>query len=65
MTCLDNVSDIQPWLHDAICRAVTGDGLLRRQLYTDSDVSVLAFRRVVALTSIDPGRLAATLPTGC
>ena len=39
VTCLDNVSDIQHWLQDAICRAVTGDGLLRRQLYTDSDVS--------------------------
>jgi hypothetical protein len=57
VTCLDNTSDLQPWLQDAICRAVTGDGLLRRQLYTDSDVTVLAFRRVVALTSIDPGRL--------
>ncbi|MGH8775070.1 MAG: ATP-binding protein [Jiangellaceae bacterium] len=57
ITCLDNLSDIQDWLQDAVCRAVTGDGLLRRQLYTDSDVSVLAFRRVVALTSIDPGRL--------
>jgi hypothetical protein len=56
-TCLDNVSDLQPWLQDAICCAVTGDGLLRRQLYTDSDVSVLAFKRVVALTSIDPGML--------
>jgi len=56
-TCLDNTSELQHWLQDAICRAVTGDGLLRRQLYTDSDVSVLAFRRVVALTSVDPGRL--------
>ena len=57
LTCLDNVSDLQHWLQDAICRAVTGDGLLRRQLYTDSDVSVLAFRRVVALTTIDVGSL--------
>jgi hypothetical protein len=57
VTCLDNVSDLQPWLQDAICRASTGDGMLRRQLYTDSDVSVLAFRRVVALTSIDPGAI--------
>jgi hypothetical protein len=56
-TPLDNVSDLEPWLQDAICRAVTGDGLLRRQLYTDADVNVLAFRRVVAVTSIDPGRL--------
>lgn len=57
VTCLDNVSDLQNWLQDAICRAVTGDGLLRRQLYTDSDVSVLAFRRVMAVTSVDPGTL--------
>jgi hypothetical protein len=57
ITCLDNVSSLQHWLQDAICRAVTGDGLLRRQLYTDSDVSVLAFRRVMALTSVDPGAL--------
>jgi hypothetical protein len=57
LTCLDNVSSLQHWLQDAVCRAVTGDGLLRRQLYTDSDVSVLAFRRVVALTSVDPGAL--------
>lgn len=57
VTCLDNVSNLQHWLQDAICRAVTGDGLLRRQLYTDSDVSVLAFKRVLALTSVDPGAL--------
>lgn len=57
MTCLDNVSDIPAWLSDAICRAVTGDGMLRRQLYTDSDVSVLSFRRVISMTSVDPGRL--------
>jgi hypothetical protein len=57
VTCLDNVSDLPGWLSDALCLAVTGDGLLRRQLFTDSDVSVLAFRRVLAMTSIDPGRL--------
>jgi len=57
VTCLDNISDIPPWLSDALCRAVTGDGLLRRQLYTDSDVNVRSFQRVLAMTSIDPGRL--------
>jgi hypothetical protein len=57
VTCLDNVSHLQSWLQDAICRAVTGDRLLRRQLYTDSDVAVLAYKRVLALTSIDPGSL--------
>lgn len=57
LTVLDNVSSLPGWLQDAICRASTGDGMLRRQLYTDSDVSVLAFRRVVAMTSIDPGKI--------
>jgi hypothetical protein len=57
VTIIDNISHLQPWLQDAICKAVTGDGLLRRALYTNADVSVLAFRRVIGLTSIDPGPL--------
>ncbi len=54
---LDNISTIPPWLSDALCKAVTGDGSIRRLLYTNSGVSVLSFRRVIALTSIDPGAL--------
>lgn len=54
---LDNVSTLHPWLQDALCKAVTGDGIVRRALYSDNDVSVLAFRRVLALTSIEPGSL--------
>jgi hypothetical protein len=61
IACLDNTSSLAPWLQDALCRAVTGDGLLRRALHTDSDVSVLAFRRVIALTAIDPGPLSGDL----
>ncbi|WP_428938861.1 hypothetical protein [Fontivita pretiosa] len=57
IVALDNVSGISTWLSDAICRAVTGDGLVRRKLYTDSDLAVLSFRRCVAITSIDPGAL--------
>lgn len=54
---LDNVSTIPEWLSDALCRAVTGDGMVRRALYTDNELAVLAFRRVVIITSIDPGAL--------
>jgi len=54
---LDNLSAVQPWLSDALCRAVTGDGAVKRQLYTDSDVAVLKFRRCVVMTSIDAGVL--------
>jgi len=57
IVCIDNVSHLSGWLSDAICKAVTGDGLVRRKLYTDSDLAVLNFRRCIILTSIDPGAL--------
>lgn len=54
---LDNVSDISEWWSDALCRAVTGDALVRRRRYSDSAATVLSFRRVVILTSIDAGAI--------
>ncbi|MFE5872129.1 ATP-binding protein [Streptomyces roseifaciens] len=59
--CIDNVSVISDWLSDALCRAVTGDGIVDRALYTDDDVVVLEFRRVLAMTTIDAGALAGDL----
>ncbi|MET8808135.1 ATP-binding protein [Streptomyces sp. NPDC004546] len=59
--CLDNVSIIPDWLSDALCRAVTGDGVVDRALFTDDDVVVLEFRRVLAMTTIDAGALAGDL----
>lgn len=59
--CLDNISIIPDWLSDALCRAVTGDGLVDRALYSDDDVVVLEFRRVLAMTTIDAGALAGDL----
>lgn len=58
---LDNVSTIAPWFSDTLCKAVTGDGIVDRALFTDDDVTVLSFRRVIALTSIDAGTLAGDL----
>lgn len=54
---LDNLSDIPSWLSDSMCRAVTGDGDVRRRLYTDADLAVYAFRRCLALNGIDLGEL--------
>jgi hypothetical protein len=54
---LDNVSSIQGWFSDLLCRTVTGDGAAKRQLYTDDEVHVTNFRRAIVLTSIDPGGL--------
>jgi hypothetical protein len=54
---LDNLSDIPAWLSDSICRAVTGDGDVRRRLYTDADLAVFAFRRCIVFNGIDLGGL--------
>lgn len=54
---VDNISTIQPWFSDSLCKASTGDGMVTRALYSDAEVSVVAFRRVVLLTSIDAGAL--------
>jgi hypothetical protein len=57
VVALDNLSSIAEWLSDALCRASTGEGNVRRKLYTDDDVSVIAFRRAVIMTAIDAGSL--------
>jgi hypothetical protein len=55
VVAVDNVSAIPDWWSDALCRAVTGDGDVRRQLYSDGGLVVFAFRRVVLLNGIDLG----------
>jgi hypothetical protein len=52
LVALDNLTTIPDWLSDAICRAVTGDGLVKRALYTDDGLAVLAFRRCVLVNGI-------------
>lgn len=52
---LDNLSSVREWLSDSICRAVTGDGDVRRKLYTDGEHVVFAFRRCICLNGIDLG----------
>ena len=57
VVAIDNVSRVEPWLSDCLCRAVTGDGMVRRALYSDSDVSVISFRRAVLINGITLGGL--------
>jgi len=54
---LDNVSRIAEWFSDSLCRAVTGEGDVRRRLYSDGALSVFSFRRCLVLTGIDLGSL--------
>jgi len=49
----DNVSTIPDWLSDILCRACTGDGFTKRQLYTDQDAIILEFKRWIGINGID------------
>jgi hypothetical protein len=56
-TVFDNVSTIPEWQSDALCKTVTGDAFTKRKLYADRELSVVSFRRVLAITTIDAGAL--------
>jgi hypothetical protein len=55
VVALDNLSAIPPWLSDSLCRAATGDGNVKRALYTDADLAVVKFRRWFIVNGIDVG----------
>jgi len=55
----DNISILKDWQSDAFCRAVTGGGSTKRQLYTDDEDVIRNYMRCVALNGIN---LAATNP---
>lgn len=57
----DNLGGIPRWLSDCLCRAVTGSASVKRALFTDSELSILANRRAVVLTGIDLGSLVSDL----
>ena len=56
VVALDNLSAVSEWLSDTLCRASTGDGDVKRQLYTDGGLVVFAFRRCVLLNVADADR---------
>jgi hypothetical protein len=49
----DNVSRVQDWFSDALCRLATGGGLGTRQLYTDKEEITFDFVRPVVLNGIE------------
>jgi hypothetical protein len=55
----DNVSDLKQRQSDMLCRAVSGEGFTKRQLYTDDDDIIYTFQRCVGLNGIN---VAATQP---
>jgi hypothetical protein len=53
----ENLSTIKEWISDALCRAVTGTGFSKRQLYTDDEDIIYFFLRCIGFNGIN---LAAT-----
>ncbi|MDQ2912772.1 MAG: hypothetical protein M3T56_05890 [Chloroflexota bacterium] len=49
---IDNVSWLQDWLSDALCRLSTGGGITKRKLYTDDEPVTIDVQRPVILTGI-------------
>ena len=56
---MDNVSEIKPWLADALCKAATGDARAVRRLYSSKSLSVTSLDLPVILTAIEVGALRA------
>ena len=59
VTYYDNVSKIREWISDQLCRAVSGSGSTKRQLYTDDEDVIRNFKRCIGINGIN---LAATKP---
>ncbi len=55
----DNVSYISHSTSDIICKAVTGSGFTKRELYTDDEDIIYAIKRIISLNGIN---LVATKP---
>ncbi|MBI4232802.1 toprim domain-containing protein, partial [Candidatus Peregrinibacteria bacterium] len=49
----DNVSRLDDDDSDALCRAITGGGYSKRELYTDDDDIIYSFRRVIGINGIN------------
>jgi hypothetical protein len=57
----DNVSLIPEWISDQLCRAVTGSGFSKRELYTDDDDIIYNFKRCIGFNGINLGATKADL----
>jgi len=57
----DNISIIREWISDQLCRAVSGSGSSKRQLYTDDDDIIYSFKRCVGFNGINLGATKADL----
>jgi hypothetical protein len=50
---LDNLTSLLEWLSDALCRLCSGEGISKRELYSDDDDILYTMQRVVGLNGIN------------
>jgi hypothetical protein len=53
----DNVSAIQDWISNLLCRAVTGTSLSKRALYTNDEDIYYRFKRKLGINGIDLAKI--------
>jgi hypothetical protein len=53
VVALDNLSGLQPWMSDTLCRIATGGGLATRTLFSDLDETLIEVSRPILLTGIE------------
>jgi primase-polymerase (primpol)-like protein len=49
----DNVSELLEWQSDMLCKAVTGDGFSKRELYSDDDDIIYTFKRCIGMNGVN------------
>jgi energy-coupling factor transporter ATP-binding protein EcfA2 len=52
LIALDNLSNLDAWLSDVLCRAVTGGGRSKRKHYSNKEQVIYDFKRVIILNGI-------------
>ena len=61
----DNLDGLRAWQSDALCRAVTGEGNEKRQLFTDDSAIIRRFRRVIIFNGINCAAVRSDLLDRC
>jgi hypothetical protein len=49
----DNITSMPTWISDSLCRAATGGGFTKRELYSDDEDIIFNFKRCVGINGIN------------
>lgn len=49
----DNLTKLHNWQADMLCKAVTGDGISKRTLFTDEDTNIMSYQRAIIMSGIN------------